>query len=64
MGSEPVEELHVSLIYTAAAPHQHPREAGGGGGGWTDDVGKQDQNSRERRLEGERWEDKQREAYS
>lgn len=33
MGSEPVEELHVSLIYTAAAPHQHPWEAGGGGVG-------------------------------
>lgn len=54
MGSEPVEELHVSLIYTAAAPHQHPWEAGGGGGGgggWTDDVGKQEENSRERQLE-------------
>lgn len=33
MGSEPVKELHVSLIYTAAAPHQHLLEAGGGGGG-------------------------------
>lgn len=31
MGYEPLEELHVSLIYTAAAPHQHPRETGGGG---------------------------------
>lgn len=36
IGSEPVEELHVSLIYTATAPHQHPREAGGGGGGTGD----------------------------
>lgn len=31
MGYEPLEELHVSLIYTAAAPHQHPRETSGGG---------------------------------
>lgn len=51
MGPEPVEELHVSLIYTTAAPHQHPWEAGGW---WTDDVGKQVEHSRERQLEGER----------
>lgn len=54
-------ELRVSLIYTA--PHQHPREAGGGGGR-TDDAGKQEENSRERQLEGERRGDKQRAAYS
>lgn len=64
MGSEPLEELHVSLIYTAAAPHQHPRETGGGGWGGGQMIW---ENKRRIPVKGswkERREEKQKERFT